>query len=182
MIYVALLRGINVGGNNKVDMKLLKRSFESVGMKNVLTYINSGNIIFSNDDLSIEEIASRLEKVILKDFKLSIKVLVRSIVDLEFIISKLPSNWKNDSEEKSDVLFLFDEVDRKDILDKFNIKEGIDEVMYFSKVIFWRIDKKNLTKTGLKDIVKKKDLYNNITIRNINTTRKIYELMLSLKN
>ena len=56
MIYIALLRGINVGGNNKIDMKLLKLTFERVGMKSVKTYINSGNIIFINDGLSKTEI------------------------------------------------------------------------------------------------------------------------------
>lgn len=48
MIYIALLRGINVGGKNKIDMKLLTQSFEQVGMNNVVTYINTGNIIFSH--------------------------------------------------------------------------------------------------------------------------------------
>lgn len=48
MVYVALLRGINVGGKNKIDMKLLKKSFEQAGMNNVVTYINSGNIVFTD--------------------------------------------------------------------------------------------------------------------------------------
>lgn len=52
MVYTALLRGINVGGKNKVDMKILKKSFEQAGMKNVVTYINSGNIIFTTADHS----------------------------------------------------------------------------------------------------------------------------------
>jgi uncharacterized protein (DUF1697 family) len=52
MVFIALLRGINVGGKNKIDMKLLKQSFEQAGMNDVLTYINTGNIIFSNNSLS----------------------------------------------------------------------------------------------------------------------------------
>ncbi|KAA2291787.1 DUF1697 domain-containing protein, partial [Clostridioides difficile] len=48
MIYVALLRGINVGGNNKINMKQLKETFEQAGMLDVVTYINSGNIIFAD--------------------------------------------------------------------------------------------------------------------------------------
>lgn len=50
MVYVALLRGINVGGNNKIDMKLLKQTFEQAGMNDVVTYINTGNIIFRTMD------------------------------------------------------------------------------------------------------------------------------------
>ena len=52
MVYIALLRGINVGGKNKIDMKLLKQTFEQVGMKDVVTYINTGNIIFSYSGIS----------------------------------------------------------------------------------------------------------------------------------
>jgi uncharacterized protein (DUF1697 family) len=50
MTYVALLRGINVGGNNKVEMKKLKTTFETLGFTSVVTYINSGNIIFNTSD------------------------------------------------------------------------------------------------------------------------------------
>ncbi len=56
MVYVALLRGINVGGKNKVDMKMLKQTFENAGMTDVVTYINTGNIIFSHHNLSKEEL------------------------------------------------------------------------------------------------------------------------------
>jgi hypothetical protein len=70
MIYVALLRGINVGGKNKVDMKKLKKCFEDIGMRKVTTYINSGNVIFEDTDHTKDEIATMLEKAILKDFSL----------------------------------------------------------------------------------------------------------------
>ncbi|MFT3751872.1 MAG: DUF1697 domain-containing protein [Paludibacter sp.] len=69
MIYVALLRGINVGGNNKVEMKKLKSTFELLGFTNVVTYINSGNIVF--EDISKEQvvIVNEIEKAIKKDFQ-----------------------------------------------------------------------------------------------------------------
>lgn len=63
MIYIALLRGINVGGKNKMDMRQLKQTFERAGMNNVVTYINTGNIIFSHDGLTRRELAPILEEV-----------------------------------------------------------------------------------------------------------------------
>ena len=66
MIYVALLRGINVGGKNKMDMKLLKQTFEQAGMNDVVTYINTGNIIFSYKDHSKTELSTILEEAIHK--------------------------------------------------------------------------------------------------------------------
>lgn len=68
MIYVALLRGINVGGKNKIDMKLLKETFILAGMESVITYINSGNVIFTDMKHTKSEIAEFLEEAIFKDF------------------------------------------------------------------------------------------------------------------
>ena len=82
MVYIALLRGINVGGKNKIDMKLLKQMFERVGMNDVVTYINTGNIIFSYEGLSKIELSAILEEAIHNDFKLKIKVVIRSIDDV----------------------------------------------------------------------------------------------------
>src|SRR5699024_4468664 len=73
--YVKLLREKNVGEKNKINMKELTKSFERVGMEKVITYINSGNIIFEHSNLNKEEIIAILEEVIYEDFSLEIKVL-----------------------------------------------------------------------------------------------------------
>lgn len=74
MVYIALLRGINVGGKNKIDMKLLKQTFERVGMKDVLAYINTGNIILLSNSLLKPKLSRILEEAILCDFGLQIRV------------------------------------------------------------------------------------------------------------
>ncbi|PWA09771.1 DUF1697 domain-containing protein [Pueribacillus theae] len=176
MIYVALLRGINVGGNNKIDMKLLKQTFERVGMKSVVTYINTGNIIFTHDSLSKTEISHILEKGIHEDFGLQIKVVVRSIEEVGKIFNAIPDTWKNDKEMKSDVMFLWDEVDDESVLESLLIKPEIDTVKYVPGAILWSVDKKNVTKSGMPKIIGAK-IYKQVTVRNVNTTRKIYELM-----
>lgn len=176
MIYVALLRGINVGGKNKIDMKVLKQTFEKAGMKSVVTYLHTGNVVFVCDDLQLMEITNILEKVIYEDFGLEIKIVVRSLDDFKIIIDALPALWKNDKHMKSDVLFLWDEIDNKVLLDELAIKPEIDNVKYVAGAILWSVDRENVTKSGMIKLVGT-DLYKKMTIRNVNTTRKIYKLM-----
>jgi uncharacterized protein (DUF1697 family) len=176
MVYVALLRGINVGGKNKIDMKLLKKVFEQVGMSSVVTYINSGNIIFTVNSHSKTTISHILEEAIHTNFGLKIKVLVRSFVDIKKVIHSLPETWVNDKQMRSDVLFLWDEIDDESVLHKLVIKPEIDTVKYVPGAILWSVQKKYITKSGMAKLVGSKP-YKQITIRNVNTTRKIYELM-----
>lgn len=176
MMYVALLRGINIGGRNKVDMKILKKSFETAGMTDVVTYINSGNIIFTNKDLNTFKLAETLEAVILKDFELDIKVLLRSKDEIESIINFLPENWKNDNDMKSDVMFLWDEIDDESILENLKIRPDIDNVIYRPGAVLWSVDKVNASKSGISKIVGTK-IYKKMTVRNVNTVRKIHSLM-----
>jgi uncharacterized protein (DUF1697 family) len=176
MVYIALLRGINVGGNNKIDMKVLKQTFERVGMKDVLTYINTGNIIFSSNDQSKTELSRILEEAIHDDFGLRIKVIVRSIDDVRGIIHAIPDTWKNDKDMKSDVMFLWDEIDDETVLENLVIKPTIDTVKYIPGAILWSIEKKNASKSGMSKIIGTK-IYKQVTVRNVNTARKIYELM-----
>ncbi|MBU5210950.1 hypothetical protein BLX88_15575 [Bacillus obstructivus] len=176
MVYIALLRGINVGGKNKIDMKVLKQTFEKAGMNDVVTYINTGNIIFSSKGKSQTELSRILEDAIHDDFGLQIKVVVRSIDDVRAIINAIPDTWKNDKDMKSDVMFLWDEIDDESILTKLVIKPIVDTVKYVPGAILWSVDKKNVTKSGMLKIIGSK-LYKQVTIRNVNTARKIYELM-----
>ena len=176
MVYVALLRGINVGGKNKIDMKMLKQTFERVGMNDVLTYINTGNIIFSYNGLSKPELSRILEEAILHDFRLQIRVVVLSVNDVRGIIHAIPDTWKNDKDMRSEVMFLWSEMDNESILDDLVIKPTIDTVKYVPGAILWSVDKRNVTKSGMSKIIGSK-IYKQVTVRNVNNARKIYELM-----
>src|SRR5882757_2770930 len=111
MIYVALLRGINVGGNSRVDMKQLKAAFEQAGMSSVTTYINSGNVIFVDKSHTPQALVQKLEKIIEKEFGFAVKVLLRDIRTIKAIVAALPDTWKNDDTMKCDVMFLWEAVD-----------------------------------------------------------------------
>lgn len=176
MIYVALLRGINVGGNNKVDMKELKKVFEEAGMSSVKTYINSRNIIFADRLHKKEELPGILEAAILAHFDLSIKVLVYSFGDFQRIAASIPENWTNDKDMKSDVWFLWPEADNAVVLEELAIKPEIDRVTYVPGAVLWSVDKAYVTKSGMQKVIGTK-LYKLVTIRNVNTVRKLSGLM-----
>lgn len=178
MVYVALLRGINVGGKNKMDMKLLKKCFEQAGMNDVVTYINSGNIIFTYNNRSKEKISHILEMAILENFELQIKVLVLDLNDMKRIMASLPESWANDDKMKSDVLFLWDDMNNQSVMDKLVIKPDIDTVIFVSGAILWSVNRQNVTRSGMTKIIGS-EIYQQTTIRNVNTTRKIYEIMLA---
>lgn len=177
MIYVALLRGINVGGNNKASMAELKEIFEKLGHSNVLTYINSGNIIFSSSSTDTKKLAETIEKELESHFGFFIPTIVKSKPQIEAIHKALPTSWANDPDGKCDILFLWDEINSAKIIDNLPIRPGYDDdVHYVDGAVIWHIERKNITKTWLPKIVGT-DLYKKMTIRSSSTLRKLHERM-----
>lgn len=176
MIYVALLRGINVGGNNKINMKQLKVAFEDAGMTQVTTYIQSGNIIFASEESPHTELAIRLERAIQQDFALEIPVMVRSLPEIAAVIHALPEEWTNDDNMKSDVFFLWDEIDDSSVLEQLPLKPDMGTVHYISGAVLVSVPRENVARSGMNKLVGSK-LYRYMTVRNVNTTRQIFRLM-----
>jgi uncharacterized protein (DUF1697 family) len=176
MVYVALLRGINVGGANKVGMKELKALFEEAGMSSVRTYINTGNVIFSTPIRAKARLTKLLEASIADHFGFEVRVLVRDVKGMRAVVDAMPARWKNDQTMKCDVIYLWKEADRKSVLDELEIKPDIEDVVYVPGAVIWRVDRKNATKSGLMKLVGT-PLYQQMTIRNCNTARKLLALM-----
>jgi uncharacterized protein (DUF1697 family) len=95
--FVALLRGINVGGKNKVDMKQLKAVFEDAGMTSVRTYINSGNVIFDTTERGRARLTQRLEKAIVRRFGFNVEVLLRDLKTMRVLVKEIPTGWTDDA-------------------------------------------------------------------------------------
>ena len=176
MVHIALLRGINVGGKNKLSMAKLKDVFLSLGYKNVDTYINSGNVIFSTDSSDGQKITNNIEKAIEADFNMQIQVIVRSIDNIRAIIRELPQDWVNDSTMKTDVIFLRDDIAEPSIVEQISSEPSIENVRYFAGTIFWNISRENTTKGSSVKLVKS-ELYKKMTVRNVNTVRRIATMM-----
>ncbi|MDK2866869.1 MAG: hypothetical protein PWP51_1425 [Clostridiales bacterium] len=189
MVYAALLRGINVGGKNKIAMSKLKESFESVGMTHVVTYINSGNIIFQwhageqtapekMPETAVDVLSQKLEAVIERDFGLAIKVLVLDMNAMTAVMEALPDAWQNDDAMKSDVMFLWELISETELRSKLKIVSDIDTVYIIKEAILWSVLRENATRSGMTKVVGTA-LYKKMTVRNVNTVRKIYALMLT---
>jgi len=178
MIYVALLRGINVGGKTKVDMKLLKTTFEQLGFEKVKTYINSGNVIFEATSVSPKQLTATLESAIEKDFGFAVPVVVRDLLAIKTIVEALPDNWTNDQTMKCDVMFLWPEIDNPKIMEQIPHKPEIEDVKYLPGTLFWRIDRDKVNRGQVLKIIGT-GVYKQMTVRNCNTVRKLYALMVN---
>ena len=175
-VFVALLRGVNVGGNNMISMSALKKSFEALGFNDVSTYINSGNIIFKSKEADARKLESKIEKMLSKEYQLDSRVVLRSLPEMEKIVQSLPKNWTADRDWRYNVIFLRHTIDSEDILRELELKKDIEEVVYCPGALLWSAQISELTRTNMLKLSSRK-MYQDMTIRNQNTTRKLYELM-----
>lgn len=171
--YVALLRGINVGGNNKIAMKELAEAFRTGGYADVSTYINSGNVLFSADTRPEPE---ALEKVISDAFGLDIAVLVRSHDEIAKVVAKAPKEL-DDPDVRPDVWFLRDGLSAKDALAGMpEPHPEVDRLWAGPGVLYSTRVAALATRSRITKVVGTK-LYKEMSLRNWNTTRKLLALL-----
>ena len=175
-IHVALLRGINVGGNNMISMKALKASFERLGFKNVSTYINSGNVLFQTGQADARKLEVKIEKMLVAEYELGCKVVVRSAEEMASLIKQLPRDWTDSGDRRYNVIFLRHTIDSKDVVKALNAKPEIEQVTYVPGTLLWSAHVKDLARTTMAKMASQK-IFQEMTVRNLNTTRKLHELM-----
>lgn len=175
--YVALLRGINVGGKNLIRMSDLKACFEAQGFENVSTYIQSGNVIFSAPASSAATLTAALEAALGKTFGYAARIVLRTRKQLDETVRLAPKGFgKDPAKYRYDVLFLMEAITAAAALDVVPCKEGVDQVhagkgaLYFSRLI------SKATQSRLNKLVAL-PIYKSMTIRNWNTTTKLLALM-----
>jgi len=174
--YIALLRGINVGGNNKISMPELKKAFEAQGFMNVVTYINSGNVIF---DSCLDESAAQAacETLIESGFGLKIAVGIISAAELRDAIAHAPDWWNSDPESKHNAIFVIQPMTAETVCAQIGeIKPEYEKIAYHGKVIYWSAPFATFSRTRLTKIVHSKTINNSITVRNANTALKLAAL------
>ena len=178
MTYVALLRGINVGGNTMVSMKALKSCFEGLGFEDVVTYINSGNIIFKASNTSVPALVRLIESGIKARCKMEIRLVVRTRSEIAAICQKIPTDWVTDKLMRTDVMFLRDEVDTAETIAPVPANPAVDRLVHVKGALIWNVSRKDYGNSKVPKMVGS-SFYKNMTARNVNTTRKLLELMLS---
>ncbi len=173
--YIALLRGINVGGKNKIAMSELKEGFEELGYTEIYTYLNSGNVIFSENIDDIVLLASTIKTMIESNFKLNIPVFVISQKEVEDIISNAPNWWGDNNKEIYDnLIFMFPNLSYGELYNEIGRpKEEYEKVSHYKNAVFWSFSRKNYQKTNWWLKTANSNVSNKITIRTANTIKKI---------
>jgi uncharacterized protein (DUF1697 family) len=171
MEYIALLRGINVGKTKRIDMKSLKNLFERIGYINVSTYINSGNVFFESTK-PVSAIRKEIKLNLQNEFGYDIPTLIKMVKELQQIVEQIPTTWLNDTNQRTDVAFLFDEIDSIKIIDELPIRKEFIDIRYTKGALFWNVKPDNYNKSHLNKLISHR-LYQQMTIRNVNTVRNL---------
>lgn len=175
--YLALLRGINVGGKNIIKMADLKASFESMGFSDVTTYIQSGNVVFASTEQDAANLTDKIEKALSKRFSYTSRLVLVTHPEMKKVVAGAPKGFGDDLDTyRYDVIFLKEPLTPAEAMEQVSVREGVDtahagkQALYFSRLIS-RASQSHLTK------IIGTPVYQNMTIRNWNTTTKLLALM-----
>jgi uncharacterized protein (DUF1697 family) len=175
--YVALLRGINVGGKNIIRMVDLKTCFEKMGFTDVATYIQSGNVLFKSDEDNKIKLISKIEKELSKSFNYASVIVLVNYEQLAALIKEVPTGFGEQPDEyKYDVFFLKEPFKADEAIKSIKVREGVDNIYPGKDAIY---SSRLISKAGQSYLSKIISLpvYKFMTIRNWNTTSRLFELM-----
>ena len=173
--YIALLRGINISGKNKISMQELKQHFMELGYEEVLTYLNSGNIIFTMEETSEKILGEQIRAMIQDQFALHIPVFVMLQEELQEILNDAPAWWATGTKEIYDnLIFVMPSVTAEMVAEKIGepTKE-LEKVAILKNSIFWSFDRKQYAKANWWKKTASAGIGEMITIRTANTLKKI---------
>ena len=176
MKYVALLRGINVGGNNIIKMEQLKACFAAGGFERVMTYIQSGNVVFESDEENRAQLTSTIEDMLAQSFNYSARIVLRSHAEMQRVVAGVPEDWQHRADLRCNVAFIKEPVTASAASQEIQPKEGIDVVTIGEGVLYISTVLSGLKQSALVKLISKK-IYQDMTIRNYNTTQKLLTLM-----
>ncbi|MBP1040947.1 DUF1697 domain-containing protein [Vagococcus sp. BWB3-3] len=173
--YIALLRGINVGGKNKLSMAELKKALTEREFSEVLTHLNSGNVIFSSSIDDKQQLAGQIEALIKDNFALDIPVHILLQSELAELLTSAPDWWGTDDQTIYDnLIFLLPPLSYETLYQVLGEpKEAYEQIQPAQNAVFWSFSRKNYQKTHWWAKTANTKIKNKITIRTANTIRKI---------
>jgi uncharacterized protein (DUF1697 family) len=175
--FVALLRGINVGGNNLIKMPDLRRCFEDLGFGQVATYIQSGNVLFEAAKQRPARLATRIEAALSERFGYEARVVLRSHEQVRAVVAAAPAGFGSQPAlYRYDVLFLREPLTAGEALRDLRTREGVDQAFAGDGVCYFARLTSRATQSYLSRIVGL-PVYQRLTIRNWNTTVRLLALL-----
>lgn len=177
MRYILLLRGINVGGKNKVVMAEIREQLASLGYENVRSYINSGNLFFESDS-EYRDILRDVQKMLTDNYNFNMPIVLLSKDQFDEEYAQLPE-WWDELFARQDILFYTDQVDKQQVEEFVEGLDLGDEVVHIgNRACYWgKYDESSYLKTAYQKHLLKAPFYKGITIRNRKTFEKIHELL-----
>lgn len=174
--YIALLRGINVGGRNKISMSDLRDVFVSYGYENVETYIQSGNVLFASD-AKRDTLEGSVERMLANELDLPIVVVVRSFIQMRNVVANAPDGFgKQPDEYHSDVAFLKAPLTGRQAAKAVVPRHGVDRIWGGTGVMYFQRLSARRSQSRMSRITQTSE-YELMTIRNWNTTTKLLQLL-----
>lgn len=180
--YFAFLRGINISGKNKIAMSDLKAEFVGLGFTDVETYLNSGNVRFSADDIDLDILRKHIEEMIQDRFGMDVPVHVLRAEELQDILANAPTWWGTEDKEQYDnLIFILSNDSPENIADMVGpTTEGVEKIQIFENIIFWAFDKKAYQKCNWWKKTATVGIAEKLTIRTANTLRKLTFMLVLL--
>lgn len=175
--YLALLRGVNVGGNGLLSMPLLRQALNDKGFDNVRTYIQSGNILFTSSDTDREELVHAIHDCIASAFGLDVRIVLFSKDEWQAIIDQAPAWWGQDPEWKHNLIALLPPITAAEAVEAIGmLKPDIEAVQAGSGIIYQSMSFKSFGRTTTGKLATN-PIYKKMTIRNYNTVTKLLALL-----
>jgi uncharacterized protein (DUF1697 family) len=174
--YLALLRGINVGGKNLIPMPDLRAAFEEHGCTGVSTYIQSGNVVFATDRPG-RGLEDELETMLEQRFGIPLLVVVRSQAQLRAIVDKAPDGFGRAPDTyHSDVIFLKAPLTPRQAMSVVVLRDGVDQAWAGNRVLYFQRLSARRTASRMSSIMGTPE-YKLMTIRNWRTTTTVLGLL-----
>lgn len=177
--YLALLRGVNVGGKGLISMATLKEALTLAGFANTRTYINSGNVFFDTDRTGVDELVTDVEKIIRRQFGLKISVVIFTQEQWQRVIDEVPAQWGRDGGMKHNLLVPLPGTSAREIISAIGqIKPDIEAMWPGPGVVYQSLSWEKFGRTTGGKLAGN-PIYKQLTVRNFNTTKKLLELFAS---
>jgi uncharacterized protein (DUF1697 family) len=174
--YVALLRGINVGGRTLVKMDALRACLEASGLADVSTYIASGNVLFESSKRDAAKLETKIEDAIEQTFELPVKVVVLDRAAFARIVRAIPKSWIGDASLRANAAFVRRGTDARKIVRGLQPDPAVEEVKTTTGAILWATRRDALNHSVMRKLIGGA-AYRELTVRNLNTTLKLNELL-----
>jgi uncharacterized protein (DUF1697 family) len=158
-------------------MTELKKMFEEIGFTDVITYIQTGNVVFKDVEKNKTKLIEKIEHKLFEKLKNKIDMVLLTASEMKEVIDKKPENFGEDNEKyKYNAIFLLEPLTADEAIKEFDPREGVDTIYKGKKALYFMYLIEKRTKSRISKIVESK-IYSKLTIRNWNTTEKLYELI-----